>query len=228
MSSYAAIQERWLSLTTLIDSRSLRERIFILLVLIAVACTMVHFAVSKPLSAYQTKLQQKLSTSQTNISTLQMKSEAMLTKTRQDPNAPNRRRLAELTKQINAVDAPMAELMKSLVSPKEMTSLVKAVLSNHHQLNVVSLENLPPKALTNQIPDKKSDPKNTTTPLYKHGLRIKFKGSFRDIVGFFADLEQLSWKVLWDKADIETEAYPESIATITVYTLSTDKAWISL
>ena len=210
MSSYAAIQQRWHSLTTQIDSRSLRERTFILLVLFAMAYTMVHFAVSKPLNAYQVKLQQKLSTSQTDISALQMKSEAMLAKTRQDPNAPNRRRLAELTKEINAVDAPLAELMKSLVSPKEMTSLVKAVLSNHHRLNVVSLENLPPKALTTQAPDKKSDPKNTTAPLYKHGLRIKFKGSFRDIVGFFADLEQLSWKVLWDKADIETEAYPES------------------
>lgn len=228
MSSYAAIQQRWHSLATLIDSRSLRERIFIQLVLIAAAYTLVHFAVSKPLNSYQAKLQQRLLTSQTNISTLQMKSEAMLAKARQDPNAPNRQRLAELTQQINDIDAPLAKLMKSLVSPKEMTALVKTVLSNHRQLNVVSVENLPPKALANQNPSEKTEPNNTTAPLYKHGLRIKFKGSFRDIVGFFADLEQLSWKVLWDKADIETEAYPESVATITVYTLSTDKAWISL
>jgi len=228
MNSAAFLQQRWQSLATLIDSRSLRERGFIFLVVLAVAYLLVHFAVSNPLRAYEAKLQKRLSATQANIFALQTQTAEMLAKSRQDPNGPNRERLAELTQQLNAVDAPLAELMKSLVSPKEMTALVKAVLSNHRQLNVVSLENVPPKALTAQATKDKPDASTITAPLYKHGLHIEFKGSFRDIVGFFADLEQLSWKVLWDKADIKTEHYPESTATVTVYTLSTDKAWISL
>ena len=228
MSRLAFLQQRWHFLATKIDSRSLRERIIIFLVAIAGAYLCVHYVVSNPLRAYQAKLQQRLSTSQANISILQGQTSGMLAKTRQDPNGPNRERLAELTRQINAVDAPLAELMKSLVNPKEMTALVKAVLSSHHRLHVVSLENVPPETLTSQDATGKPKPVITAAPLYKHGLRIEFKGSFRDIVGFLSDLEQLSWKVLWDKADIKTEHYPESIATVTVYTLSTDKAWISL
>ena len=228
MSTPAVLQQRWQSLATKIDSRSLRERIIIFLVALAGTYLFVHFAVSNPLRTYQATLQQRLSSSQASISILQGQSAEILAKMRQDPNGPNRERLAELTRQLNAVDAPMAELMKSLVSPKEMTALVKAVLSNHRQLHVLSLENLPPESLTSQDATGKPKPVTIAAPLYKHGLRIEFKGSFRDIVGFLADLEQLSWKVLWDKADIKTEDYPKSIATVTVYTLSTDKAWISL
>ena len=228
MSTTAVLQQRWQSLATKIDSRSSRERIFIFLVAVAGVYLIVHFAVSNPLRAYQAKLQQRLTINLANMSALQKQSAEMLVKTRQDPNGPNRERLADLTRQLDAVDAPLAKLMKSLVSPKEMTALVKAVLSSHRRLNVVSLENIPPETLTAQDVTGKPKPVNATAPLYKHGLRIEFKGSFRDIVGFLADLEQLSWKVLWDKADIKTEHYPESIATVTVYTLSTDKAWISL
>ena len=228
MSTAASLQQRWQSLAVVIDERSLRERILIFLVTIAAAYLLVHFAVSNPLRAYQTKLQQRMTTSQANISALHRQTAEMLAKIQQDPNEPNRKRLAELTRQLNAIDGPLAHLMKSLVSPKDMTALVKAVLSNHRRLNVISLENLPPQALTAQHADDKAKETSVTEPLYKHGLRIEFKGSFRDIVGFFADLEQLSWKVLWDKADIKTEHYPKSTATVTVYTLSTDKAWISL
>ena len=228
MSTPAILQQRWQYLATKMDSRSLRERIIIFLVAIAGAYLIVHYAVSNPLRAYQATLQQRLSATQASISILQGQTAEMLANTRQDPNRSNRERLAELTRQLNAVDAPLADLMKSLVSPKEMTALVKAVLSSHHQLHVVSLENVPPESLTSQDATGKPKPVNVAAPLYKHGLRIEFKGSFRDIVGFLSDLEQLSWKVLWDKADIKTEHYPESTATVTVYTLSTDKAWISL
>ena len=141
---------------------------------------------------------------------------------------PNRERLAEPTRQLSAVDAPLAEVMKSLVSHKQTNALVKAVLSNHRQLNVVSLVNVAPEAVAARDTAGSAKPVNAAAPLYKHGLRIEFKGSFRDIVGFFSDLEKLNWKVLWDEADIKTEHYPESTAPVTVYTLSTDEAWISL
>jgi MSHA biogenesis protein MshJ len=225
---FSVLQQRWGALENVIDSRNPRERLLLFFATLAVVYLVCQLALFKPLRAHQAALRQRLTANQADFSALQIQTEEMLAKTRQDPDLPNRRRLAELTRQLDAVDAPLAEVMKSLVSPKEMNALVKAVLSDHRQLNVVSLVNIAPEAVRAKDAAGGTKPVNAAAPLYKHGLRIEFKGSFRDIVGFFSDLEKLSWKVLWDEADIKTEHYPESTATVTVYTLSTDEAWISL
>ena len=228
MTALASLQQRWHALEAVIDSRKPRERILLFFVTLAAVYFLGHFALFNPLHAHQAALRQRLSANQAGLSALRSQTEEMLAKTQQDPDSPNRERLAELTRQLNALDAPLAELMKSLVSPKEMNALVKAVLSDHRQLQVVSLVNVPPEPVTAQDAAGGAKPVKAAAPLYKHGLRIEFKGSFRDIVGFFSDLEKLSWKVLWDEADIKTEHYPESTATVTVYTLSTEEAWIGL
>ena len=228
MTSPMSIQQRWHGLRTLIDSRGLRERVLLFFAAMAVACVLCHFALFNPLRAYQNGLQQKLSAAQAELADLQKHSAEILTKTRQNPNQSNRKRLAELTRQLGEVEAPVAELMKSLVSPKEMASLVKDVLSDHRRLHVLSLVNLPPEPLAPKAAAGDTKPVSTAPPLYRHGLRIEFKGGFRDIVEFLSALEGMSWKVLWDQTDIKTEHYPESTVTVTVYTLSTDEAWISL
>lgn len=228
MTAPRSIQQRWHTLRALIDSRSLRERALLFFTAIAMAYVICHFALFNPLRAYQDTLQKRLSADQADLAALHKQTEEILAKTREDPDMPNRQRLAELTRQLGEADAPVAELMKSLVSPREMAALVKDVLSTHRQLNVVSLVNLPPEPVAAKTAAQGAEPVSATPAIYKHGLRIEFKGTFRDIVEFFRALEGLSWKVLWAEADIKTEHYPESTATVTVYTLSTDEAWISL
>lgn len=224
----SSIQRRWQTLAASIDGRNLRERALLFFTALAMVYAICQFGVFNPLHAYQAALQKKLSDGQTTLTSLRKQTGEMLAKVRQDPDLPNRKRLQELTRQLDAVEAPLTEMMKSLVSPKEMTALVKAVLSSHRSLKVVSLVNLPPEAIAIPAAAGETVPAKNTVPLYKHGLRIEFKGGFRDMVRFFSDLEKLSWKVLWDKVDIKTDRYPESTATMTVYTLSTNEAWIGL
>jgi MSHA biogenesis protein MshJ len=228
VSTRSPIAKRWHALATSIDGRNQRERVLLFLVTIAVAYFICYFSLFKPLFAQEAKIQQKLALNRSNLVALQLQTQEMLAKAQQDPDLPNRKRLEELTNQLNDIDAPMAELMRSLVRPKEMTAMVKAVLSGLRNVRVVSLENLPPEAVSPQNAAHDDKPVVASTPLYKHGLRIAVKGGFYDILGFFRDLEKLSWKVLWDQADIKTERYPESTAVVTVYTLSTDESWISL
>ncbi len=228
MSKPSPIVKRWHDLAAYIDGRNQRERVLLLLVTIAVVYFMCYFSLFKPLFAYEAKIQESLALNQTNLLALQGQAREMLAKIEQDPDQPNRTRLEELTLQLNEIDAPMADLMRSLVRPKEMTAMVKAVLSGRRNVSVVSVENLPPEAVTPQEAAQGDKPVAASAPLYKHGLHITVKGGFHDLLGFFSDLEKLSWKVLWDQADIKTERYPESTAEVTVYTLSTDESWISL
>lgn len=222
------LTEQWHSIAAYLDGRNQRERVLLLLTAIAMVYFLYHVALFRPLLNFGNSIQEKSALNQTHLALLQDQARDMLDKIQTDPDAANRARLAELTRQLSEVEAPVTELMRSLVSPREMTKLVKTVLSRRHNLALVTVENLPPEVLSLPGAAQDDKPANGDAPLYKHGIRIVVQGGFRDILGFLNDLEKMSWKVLWDQADIKSEDYPVSTAELTVYTLSTDKSWIGL
>jgi len=232
MKAALAIRRIWGPLAARLDARTARTRAALYFISLAAVYVLCQFALLNPLHSYQAALQQRLLAKQNALAVAQAEFQKMQAKTRQDPDLPNRERLREVTRQLGELESPVTELMKSLVSPEEMTSLVKTLLAERRRPSLIRMENLPPVDISKQAPadknEKKPQPAKTAAPLYKHGLRIEVKGGFRDIVAFCSDLEKLNWKVLWDKADIKTEHYPVSTAVITVYTLSRDAAWISL
>lgn len=233
------LRHRWCALLAQIDSRNQRERIMLLCVTLALLYALFQVAAYNPLRKYHTQLQARITANQANLTAVQTKMQELRAHIGKDPNMPYRAHLDELTRRLDGADAPLTEIMKSLVTPQEMTALVNSVLSRHRELKTVRVENLPFEELRDpsppaEQPDKKagptpqSNPTPETEPLYKHGLRIEVHGGFREIVAFIRELEQMHWRVLWDTVDIKTERHPASSAEITVYTLSRDNTWISL
>ncbi|MGZ8270097.1 MAG: MSHA biogenesis protein MshJ, partial [Methylophilus sp.] len=64
--------------------------------------------------------------------------------------------------------------------------------------------------------------------IYRHGLELTLSGKYMALMRYTEDLEKLSQQVLWDKAVLKTKEYPVNELTITVYTLSLDKTWLSI
>jgi MSHA biogenesis protein MshJ len=54
------------------------------------------------------------------------------------------------------------------------------------------------------------------------------KGRYADIARYLHTLERLNWRVVWGEVKLETVQYPTTTATLTLYTLSLDKAWIGV
>jgi MSHA biogenesis protein MshJ len=59
-------------------------------------------------------------------------------------------------------------------------------------------------------------------------MNIEIKGGYLDILRYLKSLEALPWKVFWGKVTLKTEKYPDSRASVLIYTLSTREAWIGL
>ena len=223
----AAFGERIQTLTRWIDGRSLRERVILFTTGLALVFVISTLAVFAPLHKQRAQLGAELHNKQSELAALQTQTAELAVQLTQDPDAPNQARLRELTEQLREVDAPLAEMMKGLVSPQEMTQLVRTLLSQNRQLKVVNMENLPPRAIQGEAAEGETPPE-PVVPLYKHGLRIEVNGGYRDIVAFLMNLEALPWQVLWDEVNVRTEEYPISSAKVVVYTLSMDQAWIGL
>jgi MSHA biogenesis protein MshJ len=82
-------------------------------------------------------------------------------------------------------------------------------------------------------PNKKSnlpvsDDHKSHAQIYKHGLEFTIAGNYMDLMHFSEALKGLSNKLFWQKAVLQAKEYPVSDFTITVYTLSLDKSWLSI
>ena len=64
--------------------------------------------------------------------------------------------------------------------------------------------------------------------IYRHGMRVEFKGRYFDIVKYLQSLEGLPWKVFWGEVSLETDEYPVSKVSLVIYTLSRYPGWIGV
>ena len=164
--------------------------------------------------------------------------QALAEASKNDPDLPSKLRLADLdTKRKNAYLA-LSSVQQGLVAPDKMTELLRDLLGRNPRLNLISIKTLPPRTLTdNAKPEQtlKTEAKSLAEKplvkdlgLYKHGVEISVEGSYGDLVAYLNDLEKLPWRLYWGSVNLSAQTYPISRLTLTVYTLSLDKTWLSV
>lgn len=221
-----------------IDAMSLRERLMIFAMLAVTLMALVVTSAIDPISAKQKTLSQKLQQAQAQTQALEAQIQALAEATKIDPDALNKSRFAELdSKRKNAI-TELSNVKQGLVTPEQMTQVLRDWLGRNPRLNLVSIKTLAVSPLTPSAkpiePSAKAEanPKDKAAPsdlgLYKHGVEISIEGSYADLVAYLSDLERLPWRMYWGGATLSTQTYPVSRLTLTVYTLSLDKAWLSV
>jgi MSHA biogenesis protein MshJ len=217
-----------------IDALSLRERGMVFVGVLAVLLFAANAVLFAPLRAEQQRLERAVKDKRTESQALEKQLQLLTEGIARDPNAENRTRLEALRARIRQMDEDLGRLVAGFVTPREMAKLVEEALKRNRGLEFVKVENIPPGPVTagNGVPGgdgaKAEAPKEATVEaaVYKHGLRIEMKGSYRDIVGYLRSLEALPWKVFWGEVALETEVYPVSRVTVVIYTLSRRRGWI--
>lgn len=212
-------------LLTRIDALSLRERAIVFVSLLAVLFLFADRVLFTNLRAQQKQLEQSVTAQLAQLDTMNAQVQRVTIDSSQSPDSAYRTRLADLKKQYATLEQSSSGVTRALIGPSEMTRLAQAVLKRNSGLELLKAENLPAEPLTAKT---SADPSAAEAGLYKHGLRMEFRGRYLDIVRYLHALEQMPWRVFWDEIKVETEHYPTSHATLTIYTLSLDKAWIGM
>jgi MSHA biogenesis protein MshJ len=115
-----------------------------------------------------------------------------------------------------------------------MAGLLDQLLRRNKRLELVSLRSLPPELLVKeeQAGKKEGAGKEPSQPqagmLYRQGMELTLGGSYLDMLDYVVQLEQLPWKMYWERLELKVEEYPRAILRLQVYTLSMDKAWLSI
>jgi len=151
-----------------------------------------------------------------------------------NPDVAARVEMDALNKQLSELGTRLHVMESSLVPPQQMSGLLEDVIGSQTGLRLLSLKTLPvaplldKKAETGEKAAGQTEVK-TEAPavgLFKHGVEIKLEGSYQDLTAYLQRLEQSKMKLLWSSVSLSADKHPKLVLTLTVYSLSLDRAWL--
>ena len=216
-----------------IDGMSLRERAVIFLAAAFVVVASVNAVLLNPLLVKQTALSAQLVQKQEKMKELQAQLQAHSQARRDDQYSPLRTRLAQLKQRLQEQDGYLQSHRDRLVEPDKMAGLLEQVLNKNDKLQLVELKTLPasllvekPQAAASQSPA--ADSSAGQKQVFKHGIQITVRGGYLDMLRYLAALEKMPVQMFWGEVSLSVEKYPDAMLTLTLYTLSLDKTWLTV
>lgn len=231
-----SLKTSWQQKVEKFNALNQRERWMIFAAILCVFYGVFDFLVS-PVLIKQKMLASEIANHQTKLQTLNLEMVGLTQKNPQQ-KTPEQQKIAALEEELQGMENAVSNLQSTLVSQEKMPDLLRDLLKQNSALKLISLKTLP----ADNVLENKNAPKNenmlanapaTTLPVFKHGVEMTIEGRYLDLLDYVASIEKMPWHVLWESANLVVDNQnmtetPMSQLTLTVYTLSLDKTWLSI
>ena len=211
-----------------LNAMTLRERLIIFVTLLGAIIYVWYAIFMHPLTERKSLLQHQISGKQTQITRVEKRIEEVQQGKTLDPRARKRARIASLKFDIEKLNAHIKRTTGGMIDPAQMTKVLQRILTQNTNLSLVSVESLATKPLIDSADKKRKSNENSTAQVYMHGVRLKFRGSYLDMLSYLKALERLPWRLFWGGINYDVKDYPEAYGTLDVYTLSLKEGWIGV
>lgn len=206
-----------------LDALSNRERMLVGLGVVAVLCLLGNALLLEPVSLRLRHVRGQLASQGQVVTGLEAQKQELRAQLAVHPDAALESRLRGMERELADLDRDLATLGSGLVAPERMAGVIKDLLARSPRLALVSLRNLPVTTLEPQVEGKPA-----AGAIWKHGIEITLEGSWPDLVDYAARLEGLPVRMLWGRTRIDAGGYPRIAMTLTLYTLSLERTWLTL
>jgi MSHA biogenesis protein MshJ len=214
-----------------IDGMSLRERTIVFLAAAFAVAALANAALLDPLLVRQKALSARVVQQQEKAKELQAQMQGLSQARREDKHSPLRTRLAQLRRQLQEQEAYLQSRRDRLVEPGKMAGLLEQVLNKNEKLQLVELKTLPASPLVARpaadVPAGQGQP-DAQKQIFKHGIQITVRGGYLDMLHYLAALEKMPVQMFWGEVSLNVDKYPDAVLTLTLYTLSLDKTWLTV
>ena len=234
------MKSEWKKYAAKIDAMSSRERIILFGGLLLVIVYIAFMVFIDPAQQRKKGLSAELEKQRAEMQVLQIQIADLAAK-RGDPDAANLARRNGLREQIAGIEVSLKDMNQTLVPAQNMKALLQEMLTHQPRLQLVALKTLPVTPLVEKKEKtektEKTDAANGAAPtpastppvesnVFKHGVEITLQGSYADLYEYLTRVEKLQWRMFWSRASLNAEDSPRLKLTVTIYTLSLDKAWL--
>jgi MSHA biogenesis protein MshJ len=223
------MKERLKLLAGRFEALPARERKLIVAAALLAVAFLFYLLLLQPGLAAKKRVSTQVAEARKTLATLQ----ELKARPGEDPYAARRAERDALRKQLADVDRTMAQVQRGLVPPERTARLLEDVLRGGSGLQLVSLRTLPVRRF-----DAKGVPgaegaggaSDAERQLYQHGFEITVQGSYADLHHYLRRIEELPWRLFWNRISlsVDPQHYPKLSVTLTVQTISLNKAWLVL
>lgn len=221
----------WVQLANRYAALTQRERVLVALGLVLGPLLIGNALFVDPQWTLAKGLRNTISTESASLAGLQGQVENLQQQLRIDPDAGKKSELEALSGERNKLDEQLRQFGSALVRPEDMNGLLERLLARQTGLRLVSLKTMPPQSVLREKEAAKegdSKPLERSFDLYRHGVEIRLEGNYGQLQAYLNQLEKLPQRLLWGPLNYRVIDYPRSEMTLTVYTLSPDKSWLTL
>lgn len=227
----SALSRQWKQLSSRYAALSRREQILVALALVLGPLLIGNTLFVDPQWSRSKAMQNTIATESTSLANLQTQAASLQQELKIDPDAGKKAELAALIAQRDQLDAQLRQQGSTLVRPEDMNGLLERLLVRNSGLRLISLKTQAPQSvLSDDEAAKGTDgkPVERSFDLYRHGVEIRVEGNYGQLQAYLGQLEKLPQRLLWGPLNYRVIDYPRAEMTLTVYTLSTDKTWLTL
>ena len=225
------MKNQWLKLAARYDALQLRERRLVAVAILG-GIVLIGYGLFVEPALKRTQLAESgLAEARVLISSSQAQSVAVQASS-PNPDDSARAELDGLKSQLSELAGRLDLMENSLVPPQRMAGLLEEMIGRKTGLRLLALKTLPVAPLLDKKPGpddaaKPVDkPANPSSGLFKHGVEIKLEGSYQELSAYLERLEQSKLKLLWSSVALSADKHPKLVLTLTVFTLSLDRAWL--
>ena len=223
------------------DALSARERGLLAAALLVGVAFVLWTALIDPDRVRMRVAEQNSAAQRVQLQMLQAKF-AVLQSPERSPEVIARGELDSLKKKLGEAGEKLATLESVLVPPKRMNSLLESMIGGRSGLRLLSLRTLPVQSVLEKKEKDGSAKSEVGKPspgagnsaaaleaagLFKHGVELRLEGSYADLADYLARLEQQPQKLLWSSVSLVADKQSRLVLTLTVFTLSLDRAWLA-
>jgi MSHA biogenesis protein MshJ len=204
-----------------IDALSPRERVILFALVLALLWALVDGLLLGPLDQARQAEQDKLAAASAQIAAAQ---EALTLRAGQiDPAQAARQRLEQARTALAERMRETEDKQHRLVAAKDMAQVLQSLLRKQSGLRLVELTTLVPEPIG--LP---ADAKPEEAAFYRQGVRITLAGGYETLLRYMEGLEKLPVGFYWERAELDASRHPELALTLTLYTLSTERTWLTV
>jgi MSHA biogenesis protein MshJ len=145
-----------------------------------------------------------------------------------DPDLETTNQIAGVNQQILILEKLFADELEQLVPPYAMPLLLEQLFAKAKKLRLMSMSSIPPSNIFGSDKKINGSEDSIGPELFKHGLKIRFEGSYLDTRDFLISAEQMEWKLHWREIQFEVKEFPRAQVDIELFTLSRSEAYINV
>ena len=195
-----------------IDALGLRERVFLLLSLVAVLFLLMDSLVYQPALVEQRHTLDAIGNLQIRLAVLEQESRHLAEDGATDPLGWRTRRVSELETGLADLDRRIQEQLGMLVDGPLAAPMLRDIINQEQDLTLIELQ-------TDRVGLEPSRHPTLPAGLGRYQLTLQLEGSYLATLRFLERLETLPWALFSEQLDLEVEQHPRARITLKLYTL---------